>query len=76
MKKFEITIEPSLKKFGILIQFEKNIIKDQHKKEITFPVQHISCAFVWKDTNEGHDFWSNLCNEFEKEKLIKSGNLL
>jgi len=36
-----------------------------HTKPWQAALGSLSCAFVWSNTPEGHDFWTSIANEFE-----------
>jgi len=67
-KKIELEIEQSLKKFlrekRVLTKFKKNIKKCLTKSIETYYITNINFPFHWSDTEEGHNFWSNLDKQF------------
>ena len=40
-----------------------------------FYCNDIGCAFIWRYTKEGSDYWSKLYVEYEKEKALHQGKL-
>ena len=56
-----------LKDNGILEQYKKNVIADRtehpHDSDFSGHSYFIAPAFLWDNTEEGHDFWYHHDNE-------------
>lgn len=65
-----------LKDNGILEQYKKNVIADRtehpHDSDFSGHSYFIAPAFLWDNTEEGHDFWSDHDN---KSMDLKSNDL-
>lgn len=75
MKKTKLAnkkLEAFLRKKGILDAFINNSKLSGGAAPLSMDENlHISEAFSWEDTPEGHELWSRLSLEFEKEILKK-----
>lgn len=65
-----------INKLGVSDEIKKNCIgyirhfnnnKELYKPHYKNVSDFISSAFIWDYTKEGHDFWSDMFGEFEKE---------
>ena len=76
------TLEQFLVEKKVLKQFVLNAIKNYWRTEypnVVLPIYSITTAFTWKDTPEGHNFWSKLVEEYvsysaelKKGKVVKN----
>ena len=63
-------------------KFEKNFIiqerdvKDYKKDAKIYKNFHISGAFTWSETDEGHDYWKKLNNKWMQENRSLKEQLL
>lgn len=69
----KITFTPELRKFladrRLLKKATENT--EAYQKAEKFErneITHLTSAFVWADTPQGHEFWQNISNERYKEQ--------
>jgi uncharacterized circularly permuted ATP-grasp superfamily protein len=68
MKKHWEKFENFLKREGVFEKYLENLYEqDEQLTEFEYPSEYVSAAFVWTDTNEGHNFWSDIDTKWYKE---------
>lgn len=58
-----------LKKHGALRKFKVNIkVYRPGESDISWYIGNIGGAFIWENSAEGHEYWSNLSSLWEEYK--------